>query len=59
MREQHTILGGKVPGKRNNFTTMCSLQSIPDCGPTRPGDLSFGDVTIVDDEDLGKTIPRD
>ena len=41
-------------GKRNSFTTMCSSQLIPDCGPTRPG--AFRDVTIVDDEDLGKPI---
>jgi hypothetical protein len=33
---------------------MCSWQLIPDCGPTRPG--AFRDVTIVDDEDLGKSI---
>ena len=35
---------------------MCSLQSIPDCGPMKHGALSFVDVTIVDHEDLGKTI---
>jgi hypothetical protein len=33
---------------------MCSWELIPDCGPTRPG--AFRDVTIVDDEDLGKPI---
>jgi hypothetical protein len=24
-------------GNRNSFTTMCYSQSIPDCGPMRPG----------------------
>jgi hypothetical protein len=35
---------------------MCSSQSISDFGLTRPSDLSFVMVTIVNDEDLGKTI---
>jgi hypothetical protein len=32
--------------------------SIPDCGPTMHGALSSGDVTVVDDDDLGRRFRR-
>jgi hypothetical protein len=48
---------GASNGNPNSFTTMCSSQSIPDYGPMRQAwHFEFRDVTIADDDDLGKTI---
>jgi hypothetical protein len=45
-------------GERNRYTTLCDSPLMRDRGPVGPG-LEFRDVTIVDDEDLGKPVPGD